>query len=119
METFIIFKFTQLQKEPRLLEPQLQSIMISKLASRFGPKEIVIMSIVFDYLFTLVSFLLLCHRRWVPLIDGLQLLKLSPSFSHQNQLESWFSEYSEWLTDSKFGHGESHATNNHGTWYVL
>ncbi|XP_065186669.1 uncharacterized protein LOC135817419 isoform X2 [Sycon ciliatum] len=55
--------------------------------------------------------------RWVHLVDAFQLLKMSKSFAEQLDLETWFGGYSAWLTDSKLGMGESHAKNNHGTWY--
>ena len=61
--------------------------------------------------------LIVCDcRRWVHLVDAFQLLKMSKSFAEQLDLETWFGDYSAWLTDSKLGMGESHAKNNHGTW---
>ncbi len=35
----------------------------------------------------------------------------------ESALETWFSDYYQWLTTSKNGHDEAKAKNNHGSWY--
>lgn len=53
------------------------------------------------------------------LIDGVQLLRASRSWSNEDQsaLEGWFRAYLGWLRESDLGRKEGQARNNHGTWY--
>jgi hypothetical protein len=53
------------------------------------------------------------------ILDGITLLEGSASLSKDDQvgLRKWFSQYLDWLKNSKNGRDESDAQNNHGSWY--
>lgn len=53
------------------------------------------------------------------ILDGVALLKGSPSLTGDDLqgLRKWFTQYLEWLKNSKNGRDESDAKNNHGSWY--
>jgi hypothetical protein len=58
--------------------------------------------------------------RGIPrILDGITLLAGSPSLTAQDQegLRTWFSQYLDWLKNSKNGRDEAEAKNNHGSWY--
>jgi len=62
----------------------------------------------------------LIGMRDIPLVlDGITLLSGSTSLSATDRqgLRRWFSSYFDWLQHSKNGDDESHAKNNHGSWY--
>lgn len=56
---------------------------------------------------------------FVTMLDGVQLLSTSKSFTKKDerQLKSWFKEYVKWLTTSSLSLEERAAENNHGTAY--
>ncbi len=58
-------------------------------------------------------------RHFIYLLDGIQLLKNSKSWTPQNDtnLKKWFSQFLGWLNTSKNGNGEMNAKNNHGVWF--
>lgn len=58
-------------------------------------------------------------RHFVYLIDAVELLKGSKSWTADNQteLKQWFSKFLNWLQYSKIGIKEKNAKNNHGIWY--
>ena len=58
-------------------------------------------------------------RHFVYLIDAVEILKGSKSWTtqHQTTLKQWFSEFLSWLQNSKIGIKEMKAKNNHGVWY--
>ncbi|GAB3172907.1 alginate lyase family protein [Telluribacter humicola] len=58
-------------------------------------------------------------RNLAKLIDGVQLLKGSPSLSTQeyNGIRDWFRQYLDWMLTSPIGQDEADEHNNHGTWY--
>lgn len=58
-------------------------------------------------------------RHFIYLLDGIQLLKNSKSWTQQNDanLKKWFSQFLDWLNTSKNGTGEKNAKNNHGVWF--
>jgi hypothetical protein len=51
--------------------------------------------------------------------DAAELLAGSPAWTEQDKTEfkAWLEKYFDWLLNSKPGHAESSAKNNHGTWY--
>ena len=53
------------------------------------------------------------------MIDGLEMLRDSPSFTASDftAVTAWFTSFVDWLRTSTFGKGEEAATNNHGSWY--
>jgi hypothetical protein len=53
------------------------------------------------------------------ILDGITLLKGSPSLTEADEqgLRAWFTQYLDWLKNSKNGRDESDAKNNHGSWY--
>ncbi|KAJ3050739.1 hypothetical protein HK097_008260 [Rhizophlyctis rosea] len=55
------------------------------------------------------------------LVDGISLLRTSPTFtpSDLQALQTWFRSYLSWLLTSPRGRGESTALNNQGTWYDI
>ena len=55
--------------------------------------------------------------RFVELLDGVELLKKSPSFTETDlkNLKKWFDEYLQWMMSSEVGNQEYNAQNNHGT----
>ena len=58
-------------------------------------------------------------RHFIFLLDGVQLLNQSTSWSKKdnNELKDWFKAYYDWLDNSKIGIDEKLAANNHGIWY--
>lgn len=62
---------------------------------------------------------LIDSRHFIWLIDGIDLLKTSPSWTAQDQasMKGWFSSFLDWMQTSKIGLDEMHAKNNHGVWY--
>ncbi|QNF34534.1 alginate lyase family protein [Adhaeribacter swui] len=60
-------------------------------------------------------------EKFPDLIDGVQLLAGSPSWTAQNNeaLKSWFNEYLNWLMTSEMGNAANIAPNNIGTMYDL
>ena len=55
--------------------------------------------------------------RFVELLDGVELLRKSPSFTETDlkNLKKWFDEYLQWMMTSEVGNQEYKAKNNHGT----
>jgi hypothetical protein len=53
------------------------------------------------------------------LIDALGLLESSKSWTKDDEakIKLWFSQYLDWLINSKNGKDEAKAKNNHGSWY--
>ncbi|MDP4189356.1 MAG: alginate lyase family protein, partial [Bacteroidota bacterium] len=53
------------------------------------------------------------------IIDAIGLLKGSQAWTETDQkgMQSWISEFLEWMQNSKIGKAELNATNNHGIWY--
>ncbi|TMI61502.1 MAG: hypothetical protein E6H07_18435 [Bacteroidetes bacterium] len=58
-------------------------------------------------------------RHFVFVIDALELLKKSKSWTAKNHLgmQKWFSDLLHWLNTSEIGIDEMNAKNNHGVWY--
>ncbi|MEZ4863066.1 MAG: alginate lyase family protein [Caldilineaceae bacterium] len=58
-------------------------------------------------------------RMFTRLVDAVQLLTASATYSlsELDNLRVWFRAYLDWLLNSKHGHDEAAAPNNHGTWY--
>lgn len=62
----------------------------------------------------------LIDDRGIPrILDGITLLSSSPSLTEEDEagLRKWFSQYLDWLENSKNGRDEADAKNNHGSWY--
>jgi hypothetical protein len=57
----------------------------------------------------------------VDIIDGVQLIKNSKSWSEADHkaLQSWFSEFLNWMLTSPIGKDEADEHNNHGVYYDL
>ncbi len=55
--------------------------------------------------------------KFVDMLDGIELLKKSIKFTAPDQqgLQSWFTEYLNWMMTSEVGNQEYKAKNNHGT----
>ncbi|MFY0254751.1 alginate lyase family protein [Chitinophaga sp. 30R24] len=53
------------------------------------------------------------------LIDGVQLLKNSPSLSAADYkgIQDWYRQFLNWMRNSPIGKEEAEEKNNHGTWY--
>lgn len=53
------------------------------------------------------------------MLDGIEILKKSPAFTEvdKNGLQSWFSEFQQWLTTSEVAMEEKNNDNNHGVAY--
>jgi hypothetical protein len=53
------------------------------------------------------------------IIDALGLIESSKSWTKEDdsKIKLWFSQYLDWLINSKNGKDESDAKNNHGSWY--
>ena len=60
-------------------------------------------------------------RGLTRLVDAIGLLAGSKTWtdSDQRNLERWFSEFLQWMLESKNGRDEAAAKNNHGTYYDL
>lgn len=58
-------------------------------------------------------------RTMPRILDSITLLRGSASLtpSDYDGLRAWFVQYLDWLKNSKNGHDESDAKNNHGSWY--
>ena len=58
-------------------------------------------------------------RHFIYMLDGIQLLKTSKSWTPQKDaaLKQWFSQFLVWMNTSKNGTGECNAKNNHGVWF--
>ncbi len=58
-------------------------------------------------------------RHFIFLLDGVELLKKSKSWTTKdnNELKTWFKAYYVWFDNSKIGIDEKKASNNHGVWY--
>lgn len=56
---------------------------------------------------------------FVEMLNSVQLLKSSPSFTakDETEMQRWFKDFSKWLQTSKQGIKENNATNNHATAY--
>lgn len=63
---------------------------------------------------------LLDGRGFIEVVEGLQLLRGSPALSAADEatIHAWFSQYLDWLLNSKNGRAEHAARNNHGSWYL-
>ena len=62
---------------------------------------------------------ILDSRSFVDVVSYIGLLDGSKAWTtaDKNQLKNWFSEYYDWLSDSKNGKDERNAKNNHGIWF--
>jgi hypothetical protein len=58
-------------------------------------------------------------RDMTGVVDAVGLLAGSPSWSKTDQkgMETWFSAFLDWMTQSKLGQEEGATANNHGVWY--
>jgi len=58
-------------------------------------------------------------RTMPRVVDGIALLGGSRSLTDADRdgLRAWFSQYLDWLKNSKNGRDESDAPNNHGSWF--
>lgn len=58
-------------------------------------------------------------RHFIFIIDALELLKSSKSWTAQDQtdIKKWFTSFLTWMQTSKIGMDELNAPNNHGVWY--
>jgi hypothetical protein len=55
----------------------------------------------------------------IPIVDAVTMLNGSQSWTQEDSdgLKKWFSDYVDWLQQSKFGQKEAATTNNHSVWY--
>ena len=62
---------------------------------------------------------ILDSRSFVDVVSFIDLIDGSKAWTNtdKSQLKAWFTEYYEWLSDSKNGHDERNAKNNHGIWF--
>jgi hypothetical protein len=60
-------------------------------------------------------------RVLVPILNGIQLIKKSPSWDQEidNEINKWFSDFLDWLLYSPIGKSASNLKNNIGTAYQL
>lgn len=58
-------------------------------------------------------------RHFVDVVDAVGLLEGADAWTpeDQEQIESWFAEFLEWLLTSSHGQDEARHPNNHGSWY--
>ena len=58
-------------------------------------------------------------RHFIFVIDGVELLKISPSWTNKNNedLKKWFSAFLDWMKKSPIAIDERNAKNNHGVWF--
>ncbi len=58
-------------------------------------------------------------RGFILVLDAVELFDASTwSADDQQNLQTWFDEYQNWLKDSPLGQHEERAMNNHGSWYA-
>ena len=57
--------------------------------------------------------------RWIALVDAMGLLAASSAWTEADKagMQTWFSEFVDWLLNSKNGQDEAQQHNNHGSWY--
>lgn len=57
--------------------------------------------------------------HFIKVVDAVGMLGNSNAWTDQDQeaLEAWFTEYLDWLLESRYGRDEAATKNNHGTWY--
>ena len=57
---------------------------------------------------------------FIQVIDAMTMLKDSSHWtaSDKDGMKSWMTSYLDWLRQSKIGHDEKNAPNNHGIWYI-
>lgn len=62
---------------------------------------------------------LIDSRHFIFLLDGIQIIGKSASWTKQDEqgLQAWFKSYVNWMHTSKNGLDELNANNNHGIWY--
>jgi hypothetical protein len=60
-------------------------------------------------------------RAFTQVVDAAGLLAGSKAWTPENQrrLRKWFESYLKWMLDSKNGHDEAAAKNNHGTYFDI
>lgn len=60
-------------------------------------------------------------RGFADVIDGIGCIERSHAWTEQDQkgLQSWFSQYLDWLLHSPNGKDEAATVNNHASWYDL
>jgi hypothetical protein len=58
-------------------------------------------------------------RALTRVVDAVGLLAGARAWTpaDQRQLQDWFAQFLRWMQESKNGHEEAAAKNNHGTWY--
>jgi Alginate lyase len=58
-------------------------------------------------------------RHFIFVIDGVELLKVSPYWTDSNHedLKKWFSSFIKWMNESPIAQDEFEAKNNHGVWF--
>lgn len=70
-----------------------------------------------------------CDGRYIGIIDSIHLIEVAKAIQVLNDLQfleasnfkkltAWFSKFTEWLTNSKFGIGERDHGNNHSAWWT-
>jgi hypothetical protein len=55
----------------------------------------------------------------ISIIDSVKMIEKSENWTQEDstELKNWFSDYVDWLQQSKFGKKEAAATNNHSVWH--
>ena len=58
-------------------------------------------------------------RSFADIVSAVGLLEGSKAWTERDneQLRGWFTQYLAWMMDSKNGHDERNAKNNHGIWF--
>ena len=56
---------------------------------------------------------------FIDLLDAVGMLAESEAWSAEDQelLKAWFSQFLDWMLESRYGRDEAATKNNHGTWY--